>query len=258
MHLKMKKDQGIVQYIFCIMFICIIAILMLYNSRARIIEMQKMTIEDGITTSALASALVDVNEYGKYQYIRSGSNNEWDQEEWQLFNIFKKTLQNNLNLDSSMKPKNANGILTSKVVIKNFWIYNHELSDTSDNTNNSNNNLIKRHVETPNFMILKYIGDDDGGYTITKEKFVPTSEHPNLLTPKDTHIISNDANSVDGIGAGEQIVDNMTIYVTLEFEVNPFGIGLQSDDSEFFGYSSLVGNQKITKSIVVDVDKLIN
>ena len=225
---------------------------MLFQCRARVIEAQKETIEDAVTLSALSSSLIDLNEYGRYGYIRSGSNNVFDDEEWAMLKVFKENLQTNLNLDENMYPNADNGIITSQVKIVNFWVYNHEVVDQTDGAD-YNNNWSNSHKETDNYYILKYIGNDSGGYTIQNEKkTISASEQ--LYTPKDENIIQN-ANGVDAVGEGNQPVNNMTIYVTIEFEANPFGVGLTKNEDAFFGYDSLIGSQKILKSVVVDVAK---
>ena len=86
----MKKDEGFIQYVLCILLISIVALIVLFQCRARVIEAQKETIEDAVTLSALSSSLIDLNEYGRYGYIRSGSNNVFDDEEWAMLKVFKE------------------------------------------------------------------------------------------------------------------------------------------------------------------------
>lgn len=250
----MKKDEGLIQYVLCILLLSIVSLLIIFECRARTVEMQKTTIEDAITMSALSSSLVDLNEYGKYRYIRSGSNNKWDEEEWKLLNTFKRNLKVNLNLDDNMYPNSDNGIITSQVKIVNFWVYNHEVVDNTIDSGNYNNEWSSSHRETDNYYILKYTGNQNGGYNIQNERRLITSANPILYTPKDDNIIKN-SNGIDAIGGGEQPVDDMTIYATLEFDINPFGIGVENSESNFFGIKSAIGHKTIRKSVVVDVTR---
>lgn len=293
----MKKDEGLVQYVLAIMIVFIAALLIVYQMSIRKITIQKHEIEDGLTSSALASAIIDLNEYGTYKYIRSnngrgtgvlaGSNNVWGSAEDNLFNIFKKNLATNLNLDEETLEPNEDSIISSKVVIKNFWIYNHELVDSVDDEGKPKmikdylERWIVSHEETDNFIIYQYTATPTGGFNKTQTVAVKEADGK-VYTPYDTNVIEGDDKSLDGAGAGHVPVESMTIYATIEFYVNPFGHNMdgnytyteiQEDDEEnqtkvektikgwgLFGNSdeiSIVKPKKITKSVVVDVKSVI-
>lgn len=261
----MKKDQGFIQYVFCIILFAICSLVMLYSLRLRIVQEQKQYVEDAITNSALASAIIDLNEFGTYGYIRSGSNNTWDEEEQQLLDIFIDNLKLNLNLDDGMNPNASNSIITSQVKVVNYWVYNKEVTTVSPHRliKDYNGNWVAQHYEEDNnYVCLKYIANRDTNGVVTNGYNTISERIPNataVYTPIDTNIVTYDpdggSSSSDGAGAGQVQVDGMTIYCTVQFSVNPFGYNsTDTYDNGLFGVSSLIGNTVITKSVVVSVN----
>ena len=61
-----KKDEGFCQYVLAIIVVLVLVLLILYSFSMRKIALQKQEIEDGITASALASAIIDKNGNGEY------------------------------------------------------------------------------------------------------------------------------------------------------------------------------------------------
>lgn len=270
MNMKLKKDEGFIQYAFCIMLFAICALLVLYSVRMRIVQEQKMFIEDGITESALAAAVIDLNEYGTYDYVRSGSNNYWDEEEDRILDIFKDNLRTNLNLDNNLYPNESNTIITSQVRIVNFWIYNKEVYDYKTEQGNYvlirdyNGNWVRQHAQYEDrWYVLKYMANLDGDgrtmgtYTYSAERVEPIDGV--MRTPYDTNVVTVDAHGSntgvgDGAGNGGVKVEGMTIYATLQFEINPFGYNKHETYRDgLFGVGSLVGDTTITKSVVVSI-----
>lgn len=271
MNIKLKKDEGFVQYAFCIMLFAICTLLILYSLRMRIVQEQKMFIEDGITESALASAIIDLNEYGTYSYVRSGSNNYWDEEEDRILDKFKETLQTNLKLDSNLKPDATNTIITSPVRIVNFWIYNKRVEDYKTEAGNYvlirdySGNWVRQHTQIKDeWRILKYCANLDadgrttGTYTYINEDWNEETRGE-LRTPKDTNVVTVDAGGSntgtgDGAGNGDVKVEGMTLYVSIQFEINPFGYNRnETYRNGLFNAGSLVGDTTITKTVVVSV-----
>lgn len=257
----MKKDEGFIQYALCIMLISICALIMLYTLRMRIVQEQKAFIEDGLTSSTLASAVVDLNEFGTYEYIRSGSNNNWDEEEQKLYDLFVENLKINLNLNDAMYPTATNGIITSKVSVVNFWIYNKELDAVAGSIiKDYNGNWVQQHYEKDNYIVFKYIAQTDSNGVVTGSSTTTTEKMPSgtIYTPLDNNIIAIDGannSNLDGAGKGQVEVEGMTIYATIQFSINPFGYNSRDTYNDgLFGIGSLVGDTVITKSVVVSVD----
>ena len=138
----MRKDEGsLIQYILSVIVILICALLIAYAVSIKIVQSQKMEVEDAITSSALASAIIDLNEYGTYKFIRSNngrgrgsladSKNEWGSAEDNLLNIFKENLAKNLNAREVNGRIYANdtSIIDGEIIVTKFWVYNKELVD---------------------------------------------------------------------------------------------------------------------------------
>lgn len=268
----MKKDEGFIQYAFCIMLIAICSLVMLYSLRMRIVQEQKQYIEDGLTASALASAVIDVNEYGTYGYIRSGSNNDWDEEEVAMLNKFVENLAVNLDLhllsanSYTLAPNSTNSIITSDVEVINYWVYCKDLEDIPGKIiKNYNGDWVQQHKETNNWRIFKFARNTSNGISIGSiytGSGLATKENGFVYTPHDTNVITKDpggynSGTGDGAGGGHVKVNSgMTIYCTIQFSVNPFGYN--SNDHEtggLFGVGSLVSDTTVTKSVVITVDK---
>lgn len=272
----LKKDEGFIQYVLAIMVICIIALISLYMVKMRTIEIQKQEVEDAITASALASAIVDINEYGTYNYIRSndghgsgtlaGSSNEWSSSETNLLNIFKENLMTNLGLEyryingiQTMMPKESNKIISGPVTITKFYIYNHELEDgdetgTRKKIKDYRGNWVQQHHETDRFYVYKYEATN-GGYNTTSDLCIKEADGK-IYTPRDDNMISIDGSTAtDAVGGGHVEVDTMTIYASIDFYIRPFGSevenwGLLSDKEIETNYI------KVTKSVVVTVQQV--
>ena len=101
-----NKDKAFIEYIFCLMVILIISLLIVFSFKRRQVEVRKQKIEDAITEAALASAIIDLNEFGTYNYIRSndgsghgtkpGISKEWSKGETKIVETFRRTLMTNL------------------------------------------------------------------------------------------------------------------------------------------------------------------
>lgn len=268
--MKLKKDEGFVQYCFCIMLFAICALIIVYSVRMRVVQQQKQYLEDGITTAALSSAVVDLNEYGTYNYVRSGSNNYWDEEEDRMLQLFKDALKVNLNLkevDGRLYPADGNGIITGEVRIVNYWVYEKEVKPYIDEAGHYvlirdyNENWVRQHYQTNDWYILKYQanlnsqGKTTGSYFYDSQKVqIP------VYTPEDKGII-NGSNGVDGAGTGQVLIADatyndtgMAVYATLQFEVNPMGYNkTNTTNSGIYGFGSIVGDTTVTKSVVVAI-----
>lgn len=246
--MKLKKDEGLTQYVLATILILIAALLIIYGFSMRKINMQKQEIEDGITSSALASAIIDLNEYGTYKYIRSNngrgtgslanSQNKWGSAEDNLLNIFRENLATNLKLNPATLTANEDSIIDGEVKITRFWVYNHELIESTGDDGQPimikdyKGRWIKQHEETDRWYIYKYDITPSGRYNKTAE-LAATEADGFVYTPKDDHIVFADGDIVgsgtDGAGGGHVKVDSMTIYATIEFYVKPFGYGLYNN-----------------------------
>lgn len=112
----LKKDKGSsgaisILYPLIIVIPTIVLILMLY-----IAETIKEEIHDDLTLSLMASAIIDIEEFGL-------SNNIIIKDIDESYNIFLETLRYNMNLDDLYYSK-TNDFITGPIIIEQYYIYN--------------------------------------------------------------------------------------------------------------------------------------
>ena len=112
----MKKDEGFIQYALCIMLISICALIMLYTLRMRIVQEQKMYIEDALVSANLAAAVIDTDVYGETEKLIIT-------DELRAYERFQNALKTNLNLDDDYTPRNT-FLMENAVKVLEFHIYN--------------------------------------------------------------------------------------------------------------------------------------
>ena len=130
--MKKKKDEGYVEYIFCLFAIFMACICVVIGIRLKAYNMAKENIENEITDSTLASAIVDMKRFQVTGLITNYNVNN-------LYNKYITCLQKNLNLKNPIK---TNGITTKftgpdeslalsnstdAINITDYYIYNAEL-----------------------------------------------------------------------------------------------------------------------------------
>lgn len=117
----MKKKEGKIEiFISCIALIMVVLIVIM-SVKLKEIKLTKNYIDDGLVSSLLASATIDLKEYGS-------SNNIINNDPEQSYYLFKETLKSNLNLNNDFSAKNSN-LITDKVNIESFVIYNVKASN---------------------------------------------------------------------------------------------------------------------------------
>lgn len=114
--MKLKKKKGSIEMFISSIAFIIVALVVIMVVRLKVIKVTKNFIEDGLVASNLASATIDLKEYGTTNKI---INNNFEKS----FNDYTVALKENLNLDNNFKPK-SNTLINSKIDIDNFTIYN--------------------------------------------------------------------------------------------------------------------------------------
>lgn len=69
MKTTLKKEKGTAEYVLAFLGIIIILLLVLFAYQKRTIKIIKNTADDGLVASILASALIDIQEYGALHHI---------------------------------------------------------------------------------------------------------------------------------------------------------------------------------------------
>ncbi|MFQ9249263.1 MAG: hypothetical protein ACLR3R_18600 [Clostridium paraputrificum] len=121
--MKIKKKEGSIQAFIGFSLISLIIAIGILNIKVPEIKAIQRKVEDGLVASNLASATVDLKEYGTTNKIVNKDFNK-------AFEVFQKTLKGNLKLDNNFTPKN-DSIIQSKIVVEDFRIYNVDGSNVS-------------------------------------------------------------------------------------------------------------------------------
>lgn len=111
-----KKDRGQVEWVTGLFFVLIVGILMCTRVQLASWRATADYLEDALAASNLASALIDVEEYGKSHKvcIRDVS---------AAFAIYREAVRENLQLDESWNCPNKN-LISGPVEIADYVIYN--------------------------------------------------------------------------------------------------------------------------------------
>lgn len=182
----MKKKEGKIEvFISCIALIMVVLIVIM-SVKLKEIKLTKNYIDDGLVSSLLASATIDLKEYGS-------SNNIINNDPEQSYYLFKDTLKSNLNLNNDFSAKNSN-LITDKVNIEKFVIYNVKTSNDIEIIEVENGKIVNKTKEnsgvltTPegvkiekttfyakiSFYVSGYLNNEK--YKIVKEKSVDVTD----------------------------------------------------------------------------------
>ena len=106
-----KKEKGKVEvvvtlYLIALLFISVSAVICLFS-----VQVWKENMQDNIVTSALAAAVVDMEEMGKTGNVRLKEDGP------QIAASFKNYMKINADLNEVMEPRNENSIITGPVVL---------------------------------------------------------------------------------------------------------------------------------------------
>ena len=111
----MKKDEGILKHIMGVIPIFIIAVVAFVMVRMEIYQASSTYIEDALAASCLASAVVDLQEYGR-------SNRLLTEDPREACETFGRMLKGNLSLDEEWICLNSS-LISGKVDIAEYSIY---------------------------------------------------------------------------------------------------------------------------------------
>lgn len=179
--MKLKKKKGNLEFFTASLLLFFVPILIIYNMRMETLKFTKNYVEDGLVSSLLASATIDLRVLAESKQI---INNNYDKS----FKDFSETLKENLNLDDNYYPKSKR-LITDTVKIDDFVIYNVLGNDIQ--TVRKSNGIISTSIitnglgnlKTPDgvqiktttiyakisFKVKGYLNDE---YKVSKEKSV--------------------------------------------------------------------------------------
>lgn len=111
-----KKERGQIDVIMGMFYLLMVFIIILFAFRMMQYMITSTIVEDALAASNLASAVIDVEEYGKSHTISI-------QDPESAFLLYREALCHNLKLDEYLNTTNAE-ILVSKVDIEEYIVYN--------------------------------------------------------------------------------------------------------------------------------------
>lgn len=110
------KNTGSVDLVSGMMLFCILVLTIFFAFRMTQYMVTAAGVEDALAASNLASAVIDVEEYGKTHRIRIADSER-------AFQIYRDALQSNMNLDQELYSTNHDFVL-GQVQIKEYIVYN--------------------------------------------------------------------------------------------------------------------------------------
>lgn len=117
--MEQKDEGGLMGYVFPLMVFMMIALLITYAFRQKIIAYGRIQLEDALTDAVLAAAVVDLDLFGENEY-RIENYDYGD-----LYQKFQTALSQGLGLDENGVPK-SDSYLAGGITVEEFWIYNME------------------------------------------------------------------------------------------------------------------------------------
>ena len=113
---KLKRESGQVNWVMGLFLTLFLAVYLFASLQTERFRTAALYMEDALATSNLASALVDLEQYGIAHKILIGDPDR-------AYQIYRTALQNNLNLDASWTGRQE-GVIQGRVTIENYTVYN--------------------------------------------------------------------------------------------------------------------------------------
>lgn len=112
----LSQKSGQVEWVMGLFSILFVAVILCAGMQVEIYRAASLCMEDALAASNLASALIDVEEYGV-------SHNVVINDPELHFEIYKKALKENLGLNEEWESANT-GLFSGKVIVEQYVIYN--------------------------------------------------------------------------------------------------------------------------------------
>lgn len=151
-----EKDSGQVEWVTGFFFLLILAIAMYTRLQLASWSSTAVYLEDALAASNLASALIDVGEYGSTHKVLIS-------DEQEAFAIYQEALRTNLGLDEQWMCMNET-LITGPVEIVNYIIYNVDGNQVETVCMKRDGEVSEREtsalgtVRTPNGSVVEHTG----------------------------------------------------------------------------------------------------
>lgn len=120
---RLSAEDGQISWILGLYLILFLILLLCMQIQLAVYRASAMYMEDALALSNLASAVIDVQEYGSMHKVRIT-------DPWQAYDRYCAAMKENLGLDDSFEAGN-HGMISGKVELLNYTIYNVTGSDVS-------------------------------------------------------------------------------------------------------------------------------
>lgn len=113
---SLQKNKGQVDVVVGMFYVLMVLVVILFGFRITQYMLISATVEDALAASNLASAVIDIKEFGKSHTIRI-------QDPENAFLLYREALCHNLHLDEYLNTTNQE-LLASGVTIEEYIVYN--------------------------------------------------------------------------------------------------------------------------------------
>lgn len=115
---KFEKERGSIEWVTGLFFLLFLAILLSAQLQVEIYRSTSLYLEDALAASNLASAVIDIEEYGISHTVRITDPQE-------AYNRYVQAVKKNLNLDENWECPNK-ALISGPVSVERYIIYNVE------------------------------------------------------------------------------------------------------------------------------------
>lgn len=116
--IKMKKDNGKIEWVTGLFFLLFMAIILCAELQLQAYQFAGLYLEDALAASNLASAVIDIEEYGISHTVRIGNPTE-------AYARYRDAVMENLQLNDNWENPNSR-LISGPVTIERYIVYNVE------------------------------------------------------------------------------------------------------------------------------------
>ncbi len=113
---RIEKRSGKAEWACGLFFLLFLTILLCAQLQLSLYRSSSMYLEDALAASNLASAVIDVEEYGISHRVRI-------RDPWEAYRLYLEAVRGNLNLDENWECPNKS-LISGKVSVTDYIIYN--------------------------------------------------------------------------------------------------------------------------------------
>ena len=117
---KLKTEEGKIQWVAGMFFLLLLTVLLCAELQRSVWHAASLYLEDALAASNLASAVIDVEEYGISHTVRITN-------VWEAYERYKEAVKGNLQLNDNWECSNS-ALISGPVAIEEYIVYNVDAS----------------------------------------------------------------------------------------------------------------------------------